>query len=445
VRWDLGLVASICGGSAIGSASVTSVTTDSRHVMPGALFVALRGERHDGHDYIAQAVAAGAAACLVERGRLPAGEVGVEVADPLHALSDLAASYRDGIDVPVVAITGSSGKTTTKDMTAAALGPGTHAAPHSHNNEIGVPLTILATPANASAVVAEVGSRGIGHIAALARVVRPDIAVITNVGPAHLETFGDLATVAAAKWELVESLGSGGIAVIPDDLEPPGRLPAQTVRFGQTAGADLVVGDVGLDDHGRASFTVHHGGDRVALALQVPGRHQADNAAASLAVAVTLGHDLEVAARRVESATLSRWRMEVSEVAVAGGRARLVNDAYNANPASMAAALETVAAMPGRHIAVLGRMHELGAEERDLHVEAGALAARLGFDTVLVVGDDPGIAAGAGDIAMAVPDTASAVAVLGEILRAGDVVVVKASRAAGLESIAAALTRGVAA
>jgi UDP-N-acetylmuramoyl-tripeptide--D-alanyl-D-alanine ligase len=445
VRWDLGVVASVTGGKAVGSAIVSSVTTDSRRVLPGALFVALRGETHDGHDFIAQAMSAGARACLVEPGRLPADAVGVEVADPLGALSDLGAFRRDGIDVPVVAITGSSGKTTTKDMTAAALGPGTHAAPHSHNNEIGVPLTILSTPPGASAVVAEVGSRGVGHIAALARVIRPDVAVVTNIGPAHLETFGDLDTVAVAKWELVESLGPDGVAVIPNDLHPPGRPPRRTVRFGEGGDGDVVLGNLRLDERGRASFTVDHDGDHVAIELQVPGRHQAHNAAAALAVAVTLGHDLAEAARRVESATLSRWRMEVSEVPVAGGQVTLVNDAYNANPASMAAALETVAAMPGRHLAVLGRMHELGVEERRLHVEVGTLAARLGFDAVMVVGEDPGIGVGAGDIAISVPDTAAAVALLRELLREGDVVVVKASRAAGLESVAAALAQGVAA
>jgi UDP-N-acetylmuramoyl-tripeptide--D-alanyl-D-alanine ligase len=441
MNWDLDVVAAATKGRTSGSATVTSVTTDSRRVAPGALFVALIGESHDGHDFVDEAVAAGAAACLVERGRLPKGIAGVEVADTMDALADLATAFRDGIEAPVVAITGSSGKTTTKDMTAAALGPGAHAARASHNNEIGVPLTILSTPNGASAVVVEVGSRGVGHIAALARVIRPGVAVITNVGPAHLETFGDLATVASAKWELVEALDGDGLAVIPADLEPPGRLPERVVRFGEGDRSDVVLEEVRLDERGRAAFVVRHGDERASLALAVPGRHQADNAAAALAVAITLGIDLETAARRIEQAPLSPWRMEVSEVAVGGGTVTVVNDAYNANPDSMAAALETVAAMPGRHVAVLGRMHELGVDEPGLHVEAGALAARLGFEVVVVVGDDPGIAVGAGDRAVAVADTTEAVRLLGEVLRPGDVVVVKASRAAGLETVVAGLGR----
>jgi UDP-N-acetylmuramoyl-tripeptide--D-alanyl-D-alanine ligase len=439
VNLTLDAVAAHTSGRAVGTATVTSVSTDSRAIDPGSLFVALRGEHHDGHDFVEAALAGGAAACLVESGRLPTGAAGVEVADTLRALADLAAARRASIDAPVVAITGSNGKTTTKDMTAAALGPGCHASPHSYNNEVGVPLTILSVPADASAVVVEVGSRGAGHIAALGAVVRPDVAVITNIGPAHLETFGSVETVARAKWELVESLGPGGVAILPEDLDPQGALPARVLRFGYGESADVAVVDLTVDARARVRCTVRHRGQAVPLVLEVPGRHLALNAAAALAVAVTLGRPLAVATRSVGSAPLSPWRMQVAERRVADGSITVVNDAYNANPASMAAALETVAAMPGRHLAVLGRMHELGDDESRFHEEAGALAAALGFAAVVVVGEDPGFAAGAGALARPVPDGAAALALLDDLVGPGDVVLVKASRAAGLETVAAAL------
>ncbi|MEX2323387.1 MAG: UDP-N-acetylmuramoyl-tripeptide--D-alanyl-D-alanine ligase [Acidimicrobiia bacterium] len=445
MRWDLASVARMTGGRAVGDAVVTSVDIDSRRIRPGSLFVALRGERVDGHDYSVAAVAAGAAACLVERGRLPAGVSGVEVDDPLSALSSLAAARRSELDIPVVAITGSSGKTTTKDLAAAALGPCTHAALESYNNEIGVPLTILDTPDAATALVVEVGSRGLGHIAALTAVVRPDVAVLTNVGTAHLEMFGDVATVLRAKWELMEGVGDG-VAVVPRDLDashlpPPRRL----LTFGEGEGADVRATEVTVDDLGRATVTLGHGEERGRVTLPVPGRHQVSNAAAAVAAAVAAGRDFGPAVDRLASARVSRWRMEVSRGAIGGAAVTVVNDAYNANPESMAAALRTVAGMSGRRLAVLGRMHELGPVETAAHVAVGELAARLGFALVVVVGDDPGIASGAGSIAVAVADADAALRCLTDRIEPHDVVLVKASRATGLESVAAALVSEVAA
>jgi UDP-N-acetylmuramoyl-tripeptide--D-alanyl-D-alanine ligase len=444
MRWNLGDVAAITGGHASGSVEITSVSTDSRDLAQGALFVALAGEFHDGHSFIGDAMTAGAAACLVAFGRLPADTPGVEVADPLAALGALGAAFRGTITTPVVAITGSSGKTTTKDMTAGALGPGTHCARHSYNNEIGVPLTILSTPREATAVVVEVGSRGVGHIAALAGVIRPDVSVITNIGPAHLEAFGDVATVAVAKWELIDALGDDGVAVLPAGLAPAGLMPARVITFGDDPSADLALEGVVVDGRGRVSCTVRHLDERAPLRLRVPGLHQALDAAAALAVAVALDRDLATAVEMVATAPLSRWRMEVTDLVLGDGTAILINDAYNANPASMSAALETVAAMAGtRHIAILGKMHELGRDEASHHADIGSLAARLGFSTVVVVGDDPGIAAGAGDIAVSVPDAPAAVASVAGMLSGGDVVVVKASRASGLEEVATGLERMV--
>lgn len=446
MNWDLAVVARATGGIARGSAAIDRVVTDSRQAGPGALFVAVKGERLDGHDFAASAGEAGAAV-VAERGRLPEGVNGVEVSNTLSALAALAVERRSELDIPVVAITGSSGKTTTKDMTAAALGPGTHAAPRSYNNEVGVPLTVLGTPDDAAALVVEVGSRGAGHIAALADAIRPDAAVITNIGPAHLEMFGNVEAVLDAKWELVDALSTDGVAVLPaaDDRLIRRRIGAMITFGGDGSAADVMVSDVALDGWGRASFRLaHHGGSR-AMTLQQAGLRQPLNAAAAVAAALALGRDFAEAADRVAGAGVSPWRMEVREVSVGGGTVVVVNDAYNANPDSMAAAFETVSAMPGRHIAVLGKMHELGASEGDLHRTVGAQAAASGFAVVLVVGDDPGLAEGAGAMAEVLPDAEAAASRLASILSPGDVILVKASRAAGLECIAEGIGGGAAA
>lgn len=365
----------------------------------------------------------------------------------MQALARLGAKRRAEMSVPVVAITGSTGKTTTKDMTAAALGPGTHAAPRSFNNEVGVPLTVLGAPDDATALVIEVGSRGAGHIAALADVVRPDVAVITNIGPAHLEMFGDVTSVLEAKWELIEALPESGVAVLPAANERlVSRRNGPLLTFGaEESGADVMVAGVSLDGRGRASFRLEHHGTARSVTLGQSGLHQPLNAAAAVAAALALGRDFADASDRVAAAEVSPWRMEVYEIPVDGGTVVVVNDAYNANPDSMVAAFETVAAMPGRRIAVLGKMHELGRSEADLHREVGAWAAAAGFERVLVVGDDPGLAEGAGEVAESVPDAAAALRRLASLLGPGDVVLVKASRAAGLEQVANRIGGGAAA
>lgn len=441
MKWDLKTVGRICGGSVVGEAVVDSVAIDSRTVARGGLFVAVQGELHDGHDFIADARRQGAVAVVAEAGRLGDGP-GVEVGDTLEALRRLAIARRDEITCPVIAITGSSGKTTTKDLLAAVLGAGTHASPQSFNNEFGVPLTVLSIPDDATTVVVEVGSRGPGHIAHLGAAVRPDVAVITNVGPAHLEMFGSVDGVTEAKWELVETLQGDGVAVLPaGEQRLADRTENSVVTFGEDTAADIEATDVSIDEVGRASFTLHAGTESVRLRMPLPGRHQPVNAAAAVAAAVALGRPFAEAAARLEGATVSPWRMELVTIEVGGGESVVINDAYNANPDSMRAAFDTVVAMPGRHIAVLGKMHELGAFEAEAHREAGATAASMGF-TVLAVGDDPGIAEGAGKGTAAVPDAATAVEWLREMMVPGDVVLIKASRAAGLEAVVTGLQRG---
>jgi UDP-N-acetylmuramoyl-tripeptide--D-alanyl-D-alanine ligase len=427
-------VAAAMGGSLVGVEGdpvVSEVVTDSRRVSPGSLFVALRGERLDGHDFDRQALGAGAVAVVTVRGASLA-EPRVEVDHSGQALRDLAALVRSRLEVPVLAVTGSTGKTSTKDLLAGALGPGTWAAPHSYNNEVGVPLTVLGAPEDAESLVLEVGSRGKGHIAWLAPVVDPWVAVLTNVGVAHLETFGDLDAVADAKWELMEGLRPGGVGVIPaEDERLMRRKLAARMTFGVSPAADVAVEGVRLDDRARPSFHLRTPSGHGEVHLSMAGAHQALNAAAATAAALAVGRSLEEVVPGLEKAAGSPWRMEVHS-----GRFLVVNDAYNANPASMSAALETVAAMPGRHLAVLGRMAELGPAAREEHLRIGRLVVRLGYAALVVVGEDPGLADGAGGLARGAADQDQGWDLLTHLMAPGDVVLVKGSRVVGLERLA---------
>jgi UDP-N-acetylmuramoyl-tripeptide--D-alanyl-D-alanine ligase len=433
--WTLREVALATGGELVGDdAIVDGVGIDSRAVAGGELFVAVPGERFDGHDYVRAAARAGAAGVLVAQGRGDDIVPRVEVVDTVTALRDLAVKRRNEISVPVIAITGSTGKTSTKDLAAAALDGG-WASPRSFNNEVGVPLTLLATPADARYLIVEVGSRGKGHITWLAPAVRPDVAIITNLGVVHLETFGTREVLADAKWELVESLAESGIAVVPvDDPRLHRPHPGHTRTFGMSAAADVAIARLELDDWGRPRFDLVTEAGTRSVALPLPGRHQATNAAAATAAALAVGADLDAVVTGLEHATAAQWRMEIHR-----GSFTVVNDAYNANPDSMEAALRTTAALPGRHVAVLGLMAELGSVEETEHVRIGELAAELGFAAVVVVGRDPGIARGAGRIARSVDDADDATRVVRGFLRPGDAVLVKASRVVGLEKVALAL------
>jgi UDP-N-acetylmuramoyl-tripeptide--D-alanyl-D-alanine ligase len=435
MTWTLQEIAQITSGAAVGSAEVSRVTTDTRELVPGDLFVALRGEHFDGHAFLESAMAAGAAAALVD---LPAQiEPRVEVSDTLLALRLLAADRRRALDrAQAVGITGSTGKTSCKDLLASALGVGTWASPKSFNNEVGVPLTVLSAPAGTEVLVLEVGSRGVGHIRDLIDVVVPDVAVITSISASHLATLGDVDTVRRAKWELVEGLGRDGVAVLPASdvtLKEWAARDGISLRTFGTDG-DVRVEDLRLDDLARPSFTLAADGERTPISLRMAGAHQAHNAAAAAAAALSLGRALPDVAAGLELATASAWRMEITP-----GRYVVVNDAYNANPASMTAALKAAAAIPGRHLAVLGLMAELGEAAPAAHRAVGRLARELGFAALVIVGEDPGIAEGAGDIARPVPDAATAGTVITELLADDDVVLVKASRSVGLESLAAEL------
>lgn len=418
-------------GDVIGSVVVDSVTQDSRTVSPGALFVPLLAER-DGHDFIGAAVDAGATAYLTARpDEPPVGDaVGIVVSDTQMALEALGSAARDRIAGPVVGITGSVGKTSVKDFTAAVLRADrpTHAADRSHNNEIGVPLTLLNTPDGTSTVVVEMGARGPGHIAHLCRVARPDVGVVTRVAAAHTEIFGSLRAVFRAKAELVEALPSSGFAVLNAEDRGVAEMVSFTTAAVTTYGgarADVTARDVTLDDDLRPSFTLVHRTGEVPVTLAARGAHMVSNALAAASVGIVAGVDLGTIATGLAAAELSPLRMDV--VRTPAG-AIVINDTYNANPASMSAALDALMALDvKRRFAVLGVMAELTQKEHGPSHRAVAERAAAAGVTVVAVGEEAyGLDA--------VDGPAEAVAALGD-LGPGDAVLVKASRVAALERV----------
>lgn len=435
--WKLSDLASVLGGVLVGhrGAVINNVQIDSRAVSVGSVFVAIRGEHFDGHDFVDDAMSHGASAVVVEPGRRVEIEPRIEVDATLTALRDLAVHRRDELTMPVVAITGSTGKTSTKDLISAGI-PGSWASPRSFNNEVGVPLTVLATPDSATALIVEVGSRGAGHIRWLAPAVRPDVAVVTNLGVVHLETFGSVAGLADAKFELVESLSATGIAILPSNESRLLRAGSpRTLTFGPSP-ADVEVTSASVDGDGIAQYTLAIDGVSHSGSLTTAGSHQSFNLAAGAAVALALDLSVEDFLENAASAKGSDWRMEVHS-----GTYTVVNDAYNANPQSVEAALRTVASMNGRSLAVLGPMAELGHVCEVSHEAMGAVAAQLGFKAVIVVGPDHGYGLGAGGRTVHVTDIQTARDTLASLVEPGDVVLVKASRAAGLEQLASTLIK----
>ncbi|MGH8867130.1 MAG: UDP-N-acetylmuramoyl-tripeptide--D-alanyl-D-alanine ligase [Actinomycetes bacterium] len=455
---SLGAVAAAVGGTLAHAPdpdlTVTGpVVVDSREVCTGALFVAVAGERVDGHDYAAAAVDAGAVGVLAAR---PVGVPAVVVEDVVAALGRLARHVVDDVDeVTVVGVTGSTGKTTTKDLLAQVLarrGP-TVAPAGSFNNEIGLPLTVLRADRDTRHLVLEMGARGRGHIADLCAVAPPRIGLVLNVGTAHVGEFGSREGVAAAKGELVEALATDGVAVLNGD-DPlvsamVSRTSARVVRFGESPTCDVRAGDVALDGHGHARFTLHTPEGAAPVALRLVGAHQVANALAAAAVARAcgLGAD-EIAEALGEATTRSPWRMEVTE---RHDGLVVVNDAYNANPESMAAALKALRSLAqGRRTwAVLGEMRELGDTADAEHDALGRLVVRLDVARLVAVGAGAArIHTGArlegsfGEESVYVPDVESAVALLRAQVGPSDVVLVKASRAVGLERVAEALLAG---
>lgn len=433
MRFTTAAVAAATGGEVFGrETEVEGAAIDSRHLHPGQLFVALRAER-DGHDFIGAANAAGAGAYLTD-GAIEAGTA-IVVPDTAVALAALGRAARDRLPEPVVGITGSVGKTSLKDLltSAAATTFRTHASIGSFNNELGVPLTLLNAPDDTEATVLEMGARGIGHIAELCAIGRPTIGVVTMVAGVHLEAFGDLDDVARGKAELVASLPATGTAVLNADdprvVAMASATAAQVLTFGQDAG-EVRAAHVTLDEHLHATFELHTPWGSVDCRLAVAGRHQVPNALGAAAAALAMGVPLASVAEGLGGARLSAMRMDL--VTTEAGY-RVLNDAYNASPTSMAAALRAVEELPAaRRFAVVGTMAELGDGEVAAHREVAELADELGIRLISVA--QPWYGASGDD---AVSDVAAAVARLRELgLGDGDVVLVKASRSAGLERVA---------
>jgi UDP-N-acetylmuramoyl-tripeptide--D-alanyl-D-alanine ligase len=450
--WDARRVAAAAGaelvwdGAAPADTAPPSAAVDTRVLRPGDLFVGLRGEREDGGERAREALASGAWGVLTAPGHAtPAATsarergAGTVLAhpDPLSGLQRLAGAWRDelvGQGARVVAITGSTGKTSTKDILAAVLAAAmpTAASPQNLNTEIGLPLAILGAPAGTRALVLEMAMRGPGQIAELTAIARPHVGVIVNVGPAHLELLGSLAAIAAAKAELIAGLQDGAVAVVPAAeplLAPHLRADVRTISFGE--GGDVRL----LAREPDGTVTIEDAGVRVRLVPSFTQEHNLSNLLAAVAAAGALG-------------VVPSGRLDVTFSAMRGQRAELasgvllIDDCYNANPMSMRAAIDDLAASPhsGRLLAVLGDMLELGPQGAALHREVGAHARRAGIDLLVTVGPLAAeMAEEFGGESRSLPDAQAAANAVPALLRAGDAVLLKASRGVGLERVAAAL------
>ncbi|MDG4796647.1 UDP-N-acetylmuramoyl-tripeptide--D-alanyl-D-alanine ligase [Micromonospora sp. WMMD1082] len=450
-------ITAVAGGSvrdAAGPVTVTApVVFDSRRVEPGGMFVALPGERVDGHDYAAQAIEAGAAAVLASR---QVGVPAVVVEDVPTAYGRLARAVVDRLPrTTVIGVTGSVGKTSTKDILAQVLpmfGP-TVANRGSNNNELGLPYTVTRATEDTRYLVLEMGARGIGHVAYLTGIAPPTVSVVTRVGHAHLGEFGSVENIAQAKGEIVEALpsaGKGGLAVLNGDdplvAAMASRTAARVLRYGIEQPADVRAEGVSVDELGRARFQLVHDGPAAEVRLRLYGLHQASNALAAATVALGLGHPIEAVAEAVSHAeAVSPGRMQVT---TRSDGVTVINDAYNAAPDAMRAALRALYAMTGdgrRAVAVLGEMAELGDHAPQVHREIGQQVIEIGAGWLVAIGgaDAEQYAAGAagnGTTVDRAADVTEAWELLRDGLRPGDVVLVKAANGAGLLALAEKLT-----
>jgi UDP-N-acetylmuramoyl-tripeptide--D-alanyl-D-alanine ligase len=467
-QWTPQQVAEAAGARLIAPAPYETgperVTIDSRDAGPGALFVGLRGGSADGGRFAPQALAAGAWGVLTtpehaqaaqlddsgaaqeseagrRAGRKPEAPSGMLLAaeDPLKALQTLATAWRRELGADVIGVTGSTGKTSTKDLLNALLAPHrrTVASRANFNTEIGLPLEILASPAGTEVLVLEMGMRGVGQIAELAAIAQPDVAVIVSVGPVHLELLGTVEAVAAAKAELIAALKPGGTAITPAGerlLEPHRRADVNTVSFGPG-------GDVRLVGETSSAVQIDAQGERIELQVPFTQAHLRLNLLAAVAAARAVG---VTPSGRVE-VSFSAGRGQRTELP---GGVTIIDDCYNANPMSMRAALDDLAATASlrdgaRTVAVLGDMLELGPHERSYHVQIGEHAAAAGVELLVTVGPlAVAMADGFDGEVQCVADASEAAALVPELLAPGDVVLVKASRGVGLELVCEALLEG---
>jgi UDP-N-acetylmuramoyl-tripeptide--D-alanyl-D-alanine ligase len=428
-------------------ATVSSVSTDTRTLRPGELYWSIRGERYDGHDFVSEAIAHGAAACVVEKRfvqRCPSTFPLVVVGDSVAALGRLASAHRDLSKARVIAVTGSNGKTTTKNMLACTLKRSFEvaSAAKSYNNAIGVPLTLLSVSEADEFVVVEIGTNAPGEIAALAAIVRPDAAVLTSVGRAHLAGFGDIDGVRAEKMSLFEHVQPGGLGVLPasEKLHVASlRADVNWVSIGVDDDADIRVTGLSSElrsTQGRIEESPRPGqyGGSWPLHLNVPGGHNALNAASAFAICRWAGMEAHDIVEGLAEFRLPQWRLEVRR----HGDLVVINDCYNANPDSMAAAIDLLSQVSAtRRVLVAGNMAELGDQSAELHREIGKRAHRGGIEIMVAVG-------GQADAMLSdwqgachsFENAAEAAEALPDLLENGDVVLIKGSRAAGLEVIA---------
>ena len=445
---SLSQVAKFSGGSLTAGnpdATISRISTDSRTLQPGDLFVPLRGENFDGHKFVQQAVERGAAGAMVEqnwKGETPAGFALIRVPDTLAGYQTLAANYRQSLALKVIAITGSNGKTSTKDFVAATLARKFRVTKTegNFNNHVGLPQTMLAANREDEIGVWEIGMNHPGEIAALAKLAAPDIAIITNVGLAHIEFMGSRAAIAAEKGALAEAVGPGGTVILNADdafsegiaARTRGRIVLAGIEKGSVRATDVSQSPTGSE------FTILEEAHRCRAQLPVPGVHMVQNAMLAVAAGRMFGLSLEDCAAGLASAPLTKARLQIREI----NGIQFIDDSYNANPDSMKAALRTLIELDadGRRIAVLGEMGELGEESERGHREVGEAAAALGVDELIAVGPSGAPIARAARTAgleksIAVDSPQAAAELLGDNAAPGDLILVKGSRSARMERV----------
>ena len=453
--WTAREIAEATGGTASADFAVTGVAFDSREVGPGDLFIAMKGEETDGHRFIDKAFAAGAAGVICET---PVEGPHVLVADSVAALRALGAAARARSSAVIIGVTGSAGKTGTKEALFLALGRaapgGAHLSLKSYNNHVGVPLSLARMPREARYGIFEMGMNHAGELADLTRLVRPHIAIVSTVAPAHQAYFASVEAIADAKGEIFAGLEPGGTAIVPFDSPYCDRLiaaaepyAAHIVRFGIGAGADVRARDfVAAPEGGSLVTAVLPGGKGLCFSLSAPGAHWVANAMAVLAAVEAAGGDIGAAGLALGDMAGLPGRGARHRIGLGDGTALLIDESYNANPASMAATIAQLGKEPGeRRIAVLGAMRELGEESDRYHAGLAAHLLDAGVDKTLLVGDEMRVLASAleakADFAHG-PDATWALAELERTMRPGDVILIKGSNAVGLGQIVSALTGG---
>jgi len=435
--------ASVSGGD--GNVSIDKISTDSRTLKRGELFVALRGKNFDGHKFVEAAVKTGAAGAIVDlgwKGEVPDNFTVIRVEDTLQAYQTVAANYRKSLPIRVLAITGSNGKTSTKDFTAAVLGRRFRVTKTqgNFNNHVGLPRTMLEATSQDEVAVWEIGMNHPGEVAALAKIAAPDAALITNIGIAHIEFMGSREAIAAEKGALAEAIGPQGSIILnaddPFSKNIATRTHAKVIFAGTTAGT-IRAGEITQSAHG-SDFTILEGAHRCRAQLPVPGLHMVQNAMLAVAAGRLFGLSLEEAAAGLVAAPLAKARLQIRQI----NGVQFIDDSYNANPDSMKAALRTLVELDadGKRIAVLGEMRELGKESARGHREVGETAAELGVDQLIAIGDmGAAIAEAAQEAGLektaAVGSISEAAEMLTEITAPGDLVLIKGSRTARTERV----------